>query len=276
VRIYAVTTSGRGEQALVELGYPWVLLAFGAGDPLELPYRPGLLLDSGAFSAWTIGRPVDVEAYALFARRVVDEYGEDVAVLNLDVIPGEPERRPTDRERRRAADESAGNAAALRDHGLDVIEVFHLFEPLPVFERMLERRRPHELVALGGMVYQLAKRSTVVRAFCDEAFSFARDWSGGWSELPPIHGLGVSGDSPTARRYPWWSVDSIAWMAKNPNLEVTGEGRFRHRGSHGRPRTTAASSLFAIRRLERWAREEAAITAMWDRRGVGFAYRVAA
>lgn len=263
-------SSGKLDEVLRDQDYPWVLVAYGMGDPRELPYRPGLMLDSGAFSAWTVGKAVNVHAYATFATELLETYGAEVHVLNLDVIPGEPGRPPTDRERTRAVSESAANAEILRDAGLPVIEVYHLYEPLDVFGSILDRRRPGELVALGGMVFALTKRSTHVRAFCDSAFAFARD-AYGWGSFPPIHGLGVSGDSPTAQRYPWYSVDSIAWMAKNINLEVDSSGRFRHRGSAGRPRTDAATMLYAASRLRRWQRFQTALTSMWTDRGVSHA-----
>ena len=269
MRIYAVA-SGNASDVLQQLDYPWVLIAFGAGDPFALPYRPGLLLDSGAFSAWTIGKAVDVDEYAAWALDVVDRWPSEVRVLNLDVIPGDPDRPPTQMEREASADESRQNADRLREHGLDVIEVWHLHEPLGVLGDMLDRRRPGELVALGGMVFALARRTNLALAFCDTAFAFIRDRYG-WRDMPPIHGLGVSGDSFTAKRYPWFSVDSIAWLARNPNLEVDSSGRFRHRGSVGRPRTDAASALYAARRLGLWERTERSLTEMWTRRGVSYA-----
>src|SRR4051812_44347063 len=82
-----------------------------------------ILLDSGAYSAWTKGVVIDLPSYIQFIkkhRRMLAGY------VNLDVIPGQDGRRPHDREQiEAAARASYRNLQLMRDAGLTPIPVFH-------------------------------------------------------------------------------------------------------------------------------------------------------
>ena len=63
----------------------------------------GLLIDSGAFSAWTQGKEINlVDDYIDFCLQYIDIAD---AVLNLDVIPGRPYKKLTPEEYEKSAEQ---------------------------------------------------------------------------------------------------------------------------------------------------------------------------
>lgn len=274
MRAYAVLSGNPDHHpCLDELRYPYVLTSYmNSQDVRDLAYHPQLLLDSGAFTVWTMGRKVDIDEYLTFANEMVGQWpeGTEMRAFNLDVIPGTPTRPPTRPELLAAAQESGENAEYLRSRGLPVIEVYHRYEPISVLTEILERRRPGELISIGGLVG--TREPQQKKPFLDAVFAHVRDWCGGWDKLVPIHGLGVSVDAPLGRRYPWYSVDSSTWItARNFNLHTNRSGELVERNRTTSPRTTIDhTELFTRRRLARWLRVQDELTRLWERRGVCF------
>jgi hypothetical protein len=276
MRIYAALSwnTEHDSPALEAISYPYVLASYvTTGDgPETMNYRPSLILDSGAFSVWSAGNEVDLAGYIIWALALRASYGAEVQVTNLDVIPGEPGAGPPSRkERERAARQGQENADAMREAGLPVIEVYHRFEPPRVLDELLERRRPGEVLGIGGLVGRLGGPREK-RTFCDSVFARIREHAGGWEGIVPCHGFGVSGDAPLARRYPWFSVDSTTWFTmRNFNIHVERGGGFKPRDRETSPRTTKAqSAIHAQRRLRRWLRDADSLSRLWDERGVTF------
>jgi hypothetical protein len=239
-----------------------------------------LMLDSGAFSVWTSGETIDLDAYIAWASNYYSEFDSNVVVINLDVIPGTPTGgAPSTRERNAAVKKSMRNADTIRAAGLPVMEVYHLHEPIRVLGQLLERRQPGELVGLGG----LAGRgdSGLKMQFCRDAFRLLYERNGrSWKGIVPLHGLGISPDAPMGKHFPWWSIDSSSWsifhrfgaeVARNGRAQKRSTGATREKGQRGLAAFRPASDLYYIRTLRRWRRLESDYTAMWRRRGVSFA-----
>jgi hypothetical protein len=93
-----------------------------------------LVVDSGAFTAWSLGREVTVDGYAEYLHRWAGAYS---MAITLDVI-GDPVA--TER-----------NTQALHDQGLPVVPVFTVGAPMATLERLAQS---HDLVAAGGLVRQ--------------------------------------------------------------------------------------------------------------------------
>lgn len=255
-------------------GYPHILISFAYDKDRtffasKLGYDPpDWLGDSGAFTAWTVGEPVDLDELITWCKFHV-ERKPTFQCLSLDVIPGEAggNRRPTTRERNRAMRQSLENGDAMRAAGLKIIEVFHVYEPLSHLDVLMERRQPGELLGLGGMV---GRSEGIKRAFADEVFSRIREHAGGWQGIVPIHGLGISVRSPIAARYPWFSVDSSSWIAPAQyGKKVNAYGALY--GDDERTSHRSVRHLYLVRALEGWLKQEAALTKMWADRGVTFA-----
>ena len=89
--------------------------------------RVKLMLDSGAFSAWRKGKPIDLREYCDFVKAHKDVIACCVA---LDVIdPSNPEY---------AARQSFDNWLYMRSVGIDARPVFHAREDLKWLDMMLD------------------------------------------------------------------------------------------------------------------------------------------
>lgn len=156
----------------------------------------GWLLDSGAFTAWTKGRQIDIEAYARFVEQHAPKLDGAIA---LDVIPGAPGRLPTADEAAAAGEQSMANLAWLTERlGPVIWPVFHEGEPMAVLDELVAQG--HNRIALGAT----ASRGREELA----------DW------LLPIfdrypeqafHGLAMT-QARTIRNIPFRSVDSTSWL----------------------------------------------------------------
>lgn len=254
---------------------PNLLVSFAYGETLaQLTYTPDLLiLDSGAFTAWSMGHEVDVAAYREFALAARQRFPR-LLVVNLDVIPGERGRTSTAVERTEAMQRSLRNADYLRTVGLPVMEVFHQDEPADFLRLLVTRRQPDEVLGLSPRNdMPLTSRKAWLRRV------LALLSRNGPEHVPPCHGLAVTAkDMMTV--FPWWSVDSSTWTM------VWRWGEIPHPTRGGR---VAISEAFAptadVRRLNRTehmseqhaatrlaiaALDEAAAeaTKLWEGRGI--------
>ena len=164
-------------------------------------YAPQIFLDSGAFSAFSQGQPIDVNNYTRFLKRyqhLVDRYA------SLDVIPGTDGQRTADPGRREAAaKQSYRNHQIMKDAGLSPIPVVHHDDRLCWLERYLKDGEPY--IGLSPI-----KRSLhdAIR-FLDAAFGLMKDGSG--RTTVKTHGFGVT-TALLCKEYPWTSVDSATWL----------------------------------------------------------------
>ncbi len=152
-----------------------------------------LMLDSGAFSAWTQGKSIDLNVYCNYIERNQNWIGEYVA---LDVI------NPKDTAE--AAKASFENLITMRKRGLRPIPVFHVGESFDWLNRMLD---------LGCDYIGLSATSLTARGNIDPWYRDA------WSRLieqdglPVIkaHAFGEARMAPLSL-FPWKSADSTSWI----------------------------------------------------------------
>ena len=149
--------------------------------------RPGVkfFADSGAFSAFTSGKPISRNEYATWLRtwsHVVDPY------VNLDVKFDLPA--------------TLDNQQHLEGLGLHPAPVFHLGESLDLFREMVQR---HDFVAIGNLTTG-SKRDPKLWGLVDVLHGIAAEHSCG------LHGFGLS-SWPMVSRFPWKSVDSSSMGA---------------------------------------------------------------
>ena len=87
-----------------------------------------LMVDSGAFSAYTMNAPINIDKYAKF---VVDNKQHIYRPINLDIVGhSNPEE---------AASVGYKNYHILKDKGVEsILPVFHQYESLKWFDLMLE------------------------------------------------------------------------------------------------------------------------------------------
>lgn len=149
MRIYVVCTEAQYVYDVFEMQYPYMLLSFYylAGNrkmtELALSFNGSLMIDSGAYSAFTLGKSIPLDEYLGFCKEFYRKAkSKDIVFINLDKIPGQPGRMASPRETAEAVEVSQANYLELVKAGLPVMPVFHEGEPYDVLARMLEQA-PH-------------------------------------------------------------------------------------------------------------------------------------
>jgi hypothetical protein len=155
-----------------------------------------LFLDSGAYSAYTQGKPIDVYAYIDFIKSHLDDI--DV-YASLDVIG--------------SAEGTWKNQEIMEAAGLRPMPVYHAKEPVEYLHRCLDN---YEYFALGDIAQ--AHHGSTRWSFFDRCF----DIICATPDRTPrrkVHGFGVFG-ARHLWRYPWYSVDSTSWKIQAANGKV--------------------------------------------------------
>lgn len=146
-----------------------------------------VFLDSGAFSSFSLGVDVSIEAYAEFVKAnqdiiemasVLDAIGDPIGTYN--------------------------NQNTLEKLGAEVLPCFHYGEPLDLCEYYVNN---YKYITIGGMV---PIPNNKLEPWLDEIWDRVLTDKDGYSRIK-IHGFGL-----TARKlmlkYPWYSVDSSSWV----------------------------------------------------------------
>jgi hypothetical protein len=151
-----------------------------------------LVVDSGAYSAWTQGKAVDLDAYIAFLLKNEKYITHSV---NLDVI--NPEGPDV------AAAAGWTNFLKMRDAGVVTMPVFHAREKLSWLEKMLDA------VPYVGLSATSLVSPVEGRYFYDICWHYCTDSKG-----RPIANFHAFGDtSPySLLNYPFYSADSATWM----------------------------------------------------------------
>lgn len=142
-------------------------------------------LDSGAFTAFTQGREIDIDHYIGTIKKIGIPY-----YAGLDVI-GDWQA-------------TAKNIKYMEDKGLSPIPAFHFGSPIEELERMLDK---YDYIALGGLVPHAANRKKL-EAWLDKCFSVIVKHK----PLRKIHLFGIN-SLWAWKRYPIYSADATSWVA---------------------------------------------------------------
>ncbi len=149
-----------------------------------------LILDSGAFTAFTQEVDINIQEYIEFIR----EHKDILTVYaNLDVIG---DARGTWKNQR-----------IMERAGLSPLPCFHMGEDWDYLERYVDR---YDYIAIGG-VAQARNRSQLI-SFLDKCFGVICD--GGGMPRCRTHGFAVT-SVELLWRYPWYSVDSTSWVVSS-------------------------------------------------------------
>lgn len=208
-RIYlaGLNQAGRGAEAsqtnpnamvTANVVYPWMLESYHyIGNKYRTlegirERKETIFLDSGAFSMFTLGIDVDLEAYAEFVK-----VNSDIIHIasNIDAIGAGSEQKSYD------------NFNAIRALGANIMPVHHARDRDEWLIRYLDEG--HEHLLIGGMV---PEATPYLIEWLDHIFSRYLTNSDGTAKIR-THGFGVTSE-PLVCRYPWHSVDSTAWNAR--------------------------------------------------------------
>lgn len=147
-----------------------------------------IMLDSGAFSAFSMGVKIDLQEYIEFIKKhqkVLDVY------INLDDIKDPAKSWENQRE--------------MEKQGLHPMPVYHVGEDSKYLDMCLA---DYEYFGIGGAA--LASADTRRNAY-DTIFSIVCPASNGYLPTHKIHGFGMT-SFDLMLRYPWYSVDSTTWV----------------------------------------------------------------
>lgn len=146
-----------------------------------LPNPDQAFLDSGAYTAMTLGTVINIDDYI----RTIKE-SEVTIYAGLDVIGDWKKTKE--------------NIEYMEAQGLKPIPTFHYASPIEELKRMIEK---YDYIALGGLV-PIAMERNKFKAWCDYCFGII-------GTDTKIHGFGVN-SYWAWQRYPWYSVDATSWV----------------------------------------------------------------
>ena len=176
----------------------------------ENPSHLKLFIDSGAFSAWTKGKKIDVDEYIDF----INKNKEYLTVCaSVDTIPGAPRSSvlPSEEEIKVSAEGTWQNFLYMRSKMDDVdklLYTFHAGEPWEFLERALtykDERGPINYIAFGGLV---GKSGDIITKFCNKAFEIVYKHN---RQDIKIHAFGMTRLN-VLQEYPFTSCDSTSWL----------------------------------------------------------------
>jgi hypothetical protein len=159
-----------------------------------------VFLDSGAYSAWTSKKTINLKDYISFIKDCepfLDTY------VNLDVIPGTIDRMRTMEDVKASAAASYRNLQIMKDAGLRPLPVFHQQEHYSWLEKMLKDGEKYI-----GISSAKNQTNLVQERWLDEFFTIVCNKEG-WP-LVKVHGFG-SAHVDMLKRHPYYSVDSAGW-----------------------------------------------------------------
>lgn len=152
-----------------------------------------VFVDSGAFSAWTLGAVIDLDEYCTFLKDNVDIIRCEDGIYLASVLDGIGDPLLTWQ-----------NQMAMEQRGVKPLPCFHFGED----ERYLEWYIEHyKYITIGGCV---GRSSQDLMVWLDRIWSRYMMDAQGKAKLK-VHGFGIT-SVPIMERYPWWSVDSTSWI----------------------------------------------------------------
>lgn len=165
-----------------------------------------VFLDSGAFSAFSLGVEVDLPKYCDYIHR------------NLDIIEhvdGQPLASVLDAIG--SADGTWQNQHAMEQLGVRPLPCYHYGEPEEVLEYYVAN---YSYITIGGMV---PISTPQLKLWLDRIWPRYMCNPDGTPKIK-VHGFGLT-SLPLMMRYPWYSVDSSTWVqwAANGMVLVPGQ-----------------------------------------------------
>lgn len=216
--------------------------------------HPCVIIDSGAFTAFTTGKIINPQDYAAWSLEFEQEWSPKMRSLhfmNLDVI-GDQEG-------------TWKNQALLEKLGMHPIPIVTQGACLKHLDYAL---RHYPYIALGGLV-PLARQPKALKAWLDCCFVKIVAHYKATGQMPRIHLLGITTDW-VLKRYPCYSSDSSAWVAclrfgRGGAAGIKKVPRYKESGA------AMAATLHVLRtEIKRFQKMEQEATALWKSRGIVF------
>lgn len=146
-----------------------------------------VFLDSGAFSAFSLGVTIDIGEYCDY----IHEHADIIEYASVLDSIGDWEG-------------TWKNQVEMERRGVQPLPCFHYGEPLELLQHYVEN---YPYITLGGMV---PISTGQLRIWLDDIWSRYLTDDEGKPKLK-VHGFGLTA-FPLVLRYPWYSVDSSTWI----------------------------------------------------------------
>lgn len=165
----------------------------------ELKIRAHMMIDSGAFTAWAGGNPVELPKLLAFSKDLIQKYGDrhDFIFISLDVMPGEKGRQATEAELKQSMRISYDNYLVYQQEMGEhtVLPVYHSGEPTSLRNWYL-KHTDHICLSMNQGMGEKDRVNWATRV-----------------QVPGIkmHGLAATGVQ-MIRYVKWFSVDSASWI----------------------------------------------------------------
>ena len=160
--------------------------------------RARIMLDSGAFTAWNIGKPVQLRELLEYDLGLIQRYPQHQFVfIALDVIPGARGRKATEVEITKAVEESYANFCTMQQamNGQWVLPVYHSGEARFVRDRFLSHTN-YMCLSMNQDLSEGERLRWAREAITPDAY---------------YHGLAATGNA-MLKTINWFSVDSSGWL----------------------------------------------------------------
>ena len=152
-----------------------------------------IFLDSGAFSAFTTNKPINIDEYARYVLENEDIIEKVDGVLMASVLDGIGD-----------AQQTLNQQAYLEKKGVTTLPCYHFSEPLEYLDYYIAR---YPYITIGGLV---GKSSRDLKSWLDGIWdSHLTDGSG--NPRLKVHAFGIT-STEILQRYPWYSADSSSWL----------------------------------------------------------------
>lgn len=152
-----------------------------------------VFLDSGAFSAWTLGVTIDLPTYCDYIKRNKDIIRIEDGAVMASVLDGIGDPLQTYR-----------NQLSMEELGAKPLPCFHYGEDPRYLDYYVKN---YDYITLGGMV---GKSSELLIQWLDKLWD-RHLTDGAGHPLVKVHAFGITA-IPIMKRYPWYSVDSSSWI----------------------------------------------------------------
>lgn len=152
-----------------------------------------VFVDSGAFSAYTLGIDLSIEDYCAYLKRNEDIVRVEDGIFMASVLDGIGDPLLTYQ-----------NQLRMEELGVRPLPCFHAGEDERYLEWYIEN---YEYITLGGLV---GASTDQLRMWLDSVWEkYLLDGAG--NPKIKVHGFGMT-SIPLMERYPWHSVDSSSWI----------------------------------------------------------------
>lgn len=225
-----------------------------------------VIIDSGAFSAWTKKQKIDLDEYIKCCKQLKKDLPcKELTFINLDKIPGEFGKKPTTRDIEESALIGWANYEKMQKSGLKVMHIFHQHED---FKWLKKLAKSSDYIGVSPANDLSIKKRM---AWLAKVFKYL-------GATKKTHCFGLVAIN-VIKKIPFYSGDSTSWNTPARYGQIQVYKNFKTQtGSYRNPRVAFRAGLnkdSIINYIPRmkpnilsFLRMEKDVTRLWKKRGV--------